>query len=53
MKEYQVVVGGERMRDLSWFRSLTKRDFDNGAVCDEIEAVFEEVEKLRRQAAFA
>jgi hypothetical protein len=35
------------MRDLNWFRSLSRRDFENGAVLDEIERVFEERDRFR------
>jgi hypothetical protein len=34
-------------RNLKWFDSLTKRDFDNGAVIDEIRDVFKERDEFR------
>jgi hypothetical protein len=36
------------MRDLNWFRSLRRRDFDNGAILDEIEAVFRNHDNLAK-----
>jgi hypothetical protein len=33
----------KKIRDLKWFRSLKKRDFENGAVLEEIEQVFKEL----------
>jgi len=35
------------MRDLKWFRSLSIKDFTNGAVRDEIDDVFMEMARLK------
>ena len=35
-------------RNLKWFRSLKKRDFDNGAVLEEIEDVFKRIAELEK-----
>ena len=31
---------------MKWFRSLTRRDFDNGGILDDIERVIEERDEL-------
>jgi hypothetical protein len=41
------------IRNLAWFRSLSWHDFLNGAVLDEIEAVFNECDALREKLAVA
>jgi hypothetical protein len=38
------------LRDLKWFRSLKAKDFQNGAVRDDIEKVFEAVKFLAQTA---
>jgi hypothetical protein len=38
-----------KTRSLSWFDSLSKRDFENQAVLDEIRAVFKERDRLHAE----
>lgn len=37
------------IRDLKWFDSLSNRDFENGAVIDEISEVFKENSKMQEK----
>ena len=48
MNEYVSVQQEDRMiRDRAWFYSLRKRDFENGAVLDEIAQVFKDRDHLQ------